>query len=850
MADGHLTDVAAAVTDGDAIDWRAVRAGISSSGDHDVATALQAVSTLQVASQNSEAAPDRRLPATLEIIRLIAIFAAVTGGCAEIIAALFLGRTGRVLFTVVLVAFAGAAVYLDLGGKDRRARALAACYWMVAASFSSSSFRYLTVLAHGAPWLRIVAGLRPEALLAAGLWQFAREFPILTRFSRLDRICRVALRITTLVGLVFFAGTAIVASAPTGSLARALAPLDGLRTPPNYIYWNAIFVFSVPALITMALRARSAESREKRLARFFLHAIIFSFLPIVLEVLAEGFFPAYRRMMRKPLGQFLGGLIIYSAQIALPLVTAYAVVVGGVLDVQVVVQRGLRYLLAKAVIAWSTALPFAGLLIYVYVHRDQPLSDSLATGQARALAWAGGIALVLLLFRSKLIHALDRWALPGMEDGSTMLATMAGSLKNTRTRIEVVTALMTAAERALQAPAEGYLSHNGRLVPMRGEAAAPPHDSVIAVLIEGARGPCIVAPSHRHSYNSLLTDADRRWIASEQIAVLVPVLASRGRGGLVGMVALKSRRNAMVFSMDDLRFLSAGSASASLASDLLDAEGQMPAPGSGTEVDELAMQCEKCGRVVGWTSNETRCTCGGRWDRAALPHLVLQRFTVNQLLGRGGMGIVYRATDITLQRDVAVKTLTHLSEDAASRLIDEARTMGALSHQNIAVLYGAEMWRNTPILVMEYLGGGTLAAKLRRGQLSPNDAVQLARVLAHTLEHLHAGGMYHGDIKPTNIGFSADGTPKFLDFGLTRAIASTQAAIGGTPAYLSPEVRDGAPPGPGLDLWALSIVLKECVASPVPQPLQSFLSQALSAAPARRPPTARHFITALEGLHV
>ncbi len=861
MAGRQLTELAAAVTDGNAIDWPAVRAGILAPDDHDIATALEAVSDLRATGQSNEAAPDRRLPAALEFIRFIAVFAAVTGGCAEVIAALFLGRTGRVLFTVVLLAFASAAIYLDLGGKDRRARALAACYWMVAASFSSSVFRYLTLQAHGAAWLRIVTGLRPETLLAAGLWQFTREFPVLTRFSRLDRVCGVALRIATLVGLVFFAGTAIVAIAPRAWIALALAPLDGLRTPPNYIYWDAIFVFSAPALITMGLRARSAESREKRLARFFLYAIICSFLPIVLEVLAEGFFPSYRRMMRRPLGQLLGSLIIYPAQIALPLVTAYAVVVDDVLDVQVVVQRGLRYLLAKALIAWSTAIPFAGLLFYVYIHRDQPLSESLATGQARILTWVGGIALLLLLLRSKLVYALDRWALPGLEDGATMLATMAGSLKNTRTRIEVVTALMTAAERALQAPAEGYLSHNGRLVPMRADAAPPPHDSVIPVLIEGARGPCIVAPEHRHSYNRLLTDQDRRWIAAEQIAVLVPVLASRGRGGLVGMVGLKSRRNAMAFSMDDLRFLSAGSASASLASDLLDAEGQTPAASASADIDELAKQCEKCGRVAAWTSSDTRCACGGGWDRAALPQQVLRRFTVTQLLGRGGMGIVYRATDITLQRDVAVKTLTRLSEDAATRLIDEARTMGALSHTNIAVLYGAEMWRNTPILVMEYLGGGTLAAKLRRGQMSADDAVQLVRVLAQTLERLHTSGMYHGDIKPTNIGFSADGTPKFLDFGLSRAIASTTAPVGGTPAYLSPEVRAGAQPGPALDVWALSIVLCECLTgqlpsttrgewSSLPPATHAFLANALSTEASRYPHTASQFVAALEGLHV
>jgi serine/threonine protein kinase len=188
------------------------------------------------------------------------------------------------------------------------------------------------------------------------------------------------------------------------------------------------------------------------------------------------------------------------------------------------------------------------------------------------------------------------------------------------------------------------------------------------------------------------------------------------------------------------------------------------------------------------------------------------------------MGVVYQATDITLRRDVAIKTLTRLSEDAAERLMVEARTMAALSHPQIAVLYGAELWRGTPMLVMECLGGGTLAARLRRGPLATAEALELVKLLALALEHVHRSGLYHGDIKPSNIGFTLDGSPKFLDFGLARAIGGDlmskadradgspgRRPIAGTLAYLSPEVREGDPPGPALDVWALAVVLCECL---------------------------------------
>jgi serine/threonine protein kinase len=120
-----------------------------------------------------------------------------------------------------------------------------------------------------------------------------------------------------------------------------------------------------------------------------------------------------------------------------------------------------------------------------------------------------------------------------------------------------------------------------------------------------------------------------------------------------------------------------------------------------------------------------------------------------------------------------------------------------------------------------------------------HEALKVITVLASTLEHLHEAGLYHGDIKPSNIGFTADGTPKFLDFGLSRAISGAPASsisnqldgrarVEGTLAYLSPEVRDGAPPGPALDLWALSIVLCECLTGEHPFPTATTNAQIAS----------------------
>jgi serine/threonine protein kinase len=203
--------------------------------------------------------------------------------------------------------------------------------------------------------------------------------------------------------------------------------------------------------------------------------------------------------------------------------------------------------------------------------------------------------------------------------------------------------------------------------------------------------------------------------------------------------------------------------------------------------------------------------------------------------------------------------------------------MAGLSHAHIAVLYGVETWRGTPVLLLEYLAGGTLAVRLQSAALDVATALAIVKSLAAALAHVHRSGNYHGDIKPSNIGFTVEGIPKFLDFGLSQAIASapasegTRHAIAGTPAYLSPEVRGGAAPGPELDLWALSLVLCESLAGSlhpgsvdtpeeilararaaartlppsVPEPLRQFLGDAFADDPGHRPGTADQFLQQL-----
>ena len=136
--------------------------------------------------------------------------------------------------------------------------------------------------------------------------------------------------------------------------------------------------------------------------------------------------------------------------------------------------------------------------------------------------------------------------------------------------------------------------------------------------------------------------------------------------------------------------------------------------------------------------------------------------------------------------------------------------MATVTHPAAAQIYGIEFWQGRPFLVVEFLPGGTLEDRLQHGPVAPLEAVAVIAALADALATLHDKGLLHGDIKPSNVGFTSNGSPKLLDFGLTRETDDT-ATAGGTLRYLSPEVLSGRLADEADDVWSLCVVLYEMV---------------------------------------
>jgi len=192
-------------------------------------------------------------------------------------------------------------------------------------------------------------------------------------------------------------------------------------------------------------------------------------------------------------------------------------------------------------------------------------------------------------------------------------------------------------------------------------------------------------------------------------------------------------------------------------------------------------------------------------------------------LGSGGMGVVYRAEDLTLGRHVALKFLPpHLSADpdARRRFLHEAKAAAALDHSGICTVHEVGEADGQPFIAMALLEGQTLRERIARGPLPIPEALEIAVQVAEALHDAHAKGIVHRDVKPANIMLTPKGQAKVMDFGLAQVAGASQLTRSGstlgTAAYMSPEQYRGEPVDRRTDIWSLGVVLHELVAGQRP----------------------------------
>ncbi|GAA1274825.1 serine/threonine-protein kinase [Saccharothrix xinjiangensis] len=191
------------------------------------------------------------------------------------------------------------------------------------------------------------------------------------------------------------------------------------------------------------------------------------------------------------------------------------------------------------------------------------------------------------------------------------------------------------------------------------------------------------------------------------------------------------------------------------------------------------------------------------------------RYRLVGKLGTGGMAEVYRGWDVVLRRYVAVKVFRGEDLVAGSRFDNEVRTLAGLSHPGLVSVYDAGEWDGTSFVVLRLVDGPTLREQLAGGPLTSRQTRALGALLADALAHVHQHRVVHRDVKPSNILLDEDGIPYLADFGLARSAGSTRLTnarqVVGTAAYLAPEQVRGEDVGPAADVYALGLVLLECL---------------------------------------
>jgi serine/threonine protein kinase len=252
----------------------------------------------------------------------------------------------------------------------------------------------------------------------------------------------------------------------------------------------------------------------------------------------------------------------------------------------------------------------------------------------------------------------------------------------------------------------------------------------------------------------------------------------------------------------------------------------MKCPRCHAENSDNSRFCSNCGtplniaETVSTGLTQTLSTPPPSFSKDAL---VAGKFRVVDELGRGGMGVVYKAEDIGLKRSVALKFLPpHLADspDFKERFLIEAQAAAALLHPNICVIHEVGESEGRAFIAMEYVEGETLRERVRKGPLEPGEALEIGDQVAAGLGEAHGKGIIHRDVKSANIMVTPKGRVKVMDFGLAKVVGGSTLTKSrttlGTVAYMSPEQARGEEVDSRTDIWSLGVVLYELLAGKLP----------------------------------
>ncbi len=506
--------------------------------------------------------------------------------------------------------------------------------------------------------------------------------------------------------------------------------------------------------------------------------------------------------------------------LAVPLSFAYATLRHRVFDVSFIIRQGVRYALARRLLLSVVPIVVAAMALDIYWHRDRSIGAQFG---ARAPIYAGlaALAIVASRRRQRWLEALDRRFFRERYDARQLLHRVVEEVRRSGSLPEAAPLVVEQIERALHPRFVAVLARASDADAYRSVAAAPASAGP-GELPGGAK---LCALAHVLGRPLDLSRAGAAWLAErlppEEAAIvgqlglelIVPIDTGSGRSDAI--LALGARRSEEPYASEDQQLL--WTIAESLA--VLDRRERRD-----TARDAAFRECPSCGTCY----DSVASTCSD--DAAALtvvglPRVLSQRYRLEQRLGRGGMGVVYSASDLSLDRIVAVKVLREElvgDRESAARFEREARIAASFSHPNVVTVFDfGVVGESRAFLVMERLEGTTLREEIGRGPVEHGRVLAIMRGVCAAVDAAHRRQLIHRDLKPENVFLArTDGaeSPKVLDFGIAKALSgawsdadhnTTMGVVLGTRQYMAPEQLRGESPEPSWDLWALALIVHE-----------------------------------------
>lgn len=557
----------------------------------------------------------------------------------------------------------------------------------------------------------------------------------------------------------------------------------------------------------------------------------------------------------------LGKQAANALAIAAPVSFGYAIVAHHVLGFRMAVRLGIQYVLAQNALRTAVLLPLVWLTYTAVVHPDRAIGEILFAGYGRFNLAVLVLAGIGLQYRSQIAAGIDRRFFRAAYDHEGILRRLAESVKAADSLAEVAELAAREIDAALQVTRVLIFYHDPRAgefsVGYSSQAmpARSPLSDESALLREIERD---VGARSADDLRTRIPPGEAVWLDGLGVDLVVP-LTGVDRN-LVGALMLGEKRSEEPFTSPDRRLLQTVAAQIGAVYEVLTLRERVSRQGEIqaevlASVDarriNLVKECPACGRC--YDRIDERCAADGVALVLSLPveRTIDGKYRLDRLIGRGGMGAVYEAVDLRLNRHVAVKVIkgsSFHSTSARRRFAREAQACARLSHPNTIRVYDYGAFENqSAYLVMEYVAGRSWRAELDRlGTFAPGATADLLDQVCAGMEAAHAAGILHRDLKPDNLVISSDGAGpprvRILDFGLAKVRESsfvdpksrTVAGLAmGTLGYMSPEQLAAQEVDERTDVYALGVVAFESLTGPLP-PFGAHFHPVIEAEVARR----------------